>query len=109
MKYRVQVLCRPVLAPGFALAGLRPVTAATPSEAASALRNLLAQPDTGVVLVDESLHDQLPPELRRDLARRALPLVVPCPAPRWQGEEAGIDRYIAELLRQAIGYRVRLT
>lgn len=109
MRCRVQVLCRPALAPGFALAGLRPVLAATPGEAATALRTLAAQPDAGVILVDEGLHEQLPVDLRRDLARRALPLVVPCPGPRWGGQEAGLDRYIAELLRQAIGYRVRLT
>lgn len=109
MRYRVQVLCRPALAPGFALAGLRPVLATSPGEATAAIRALTAQPDAGVLLVDEGLHEQLPPELRRDLARRALPLVVPCPGPRWGGPEAGLDRYIAELLRQAIGYRVRLT
>lgn len=109
MRYTVQVLCRPALGPGFALAGVRPVVVETPGEAATAIRGLLAQPETGILLVDEGLHEHLPAELRRDVARRALPLVVPFPGPRWTGEEAGMDRYIAELLRQAIGYRVRLT
>lgn len=109
MSYRVQVLCRPAVAPGFQLSGLRPRTATSVGEATAAIRDLVSNPRAGVLLVEEGLFDALPADLHRELARRALPLIVPFPGPRWLPIEEGVDRYISELLRQAIGYRVRLT
>ena len=107
----MRVLCRPEVAAGFALAGLRAVPATTTAAAALRLRELMREPDTGVVLVEERLHDALPVEVRRRLARRPLPMVVPFPGPAWaeraEGAE-GAEAYVIELLRQVIGYRVRL-
>ena len=45
---------------------------------------------------------------RRALARRPLPMVVPFPIPRRALAAPAPDAFIAELLRQAIGYRVRI-
>lgn len=106
--YGVRVLCRPEIAAGFALAGLRPVEAATAQEGGERLRDLLSQADVGVVLVEEGFYDRLPEDLRRQVGRRPLPMVVPFPGPAWvpRGDEA--ETYIVELLRQVIGYRVRL-
>ncbi len=108
MSYAVRVLCRPAVATGLGLAGLRPVEAETSGQALNRVLALAADPDTGVLLVEDTLHELLPLEVRRELARRPLPLLVPFPGPRWSPAEEGMDRYIAELLRQAIGYRVRL-
>ncbi len=109
MSFTVRVLCRPAVAPGFLLAGLRPIEVETAGQAQNRLLDLAAAPGTGVLLMEEELFDRLPVELRRELARRPLPLLVPFPSPRWRSAEEGVDSYIAELLRQAIGYRVRLT
>jgi vacuolar-type H+-ATPase subunit F/Vma7 len=109
VSYTVRVLCRPALAPGFLLAGLRPIEVETAGQAQTRLLALAADPGAGILLVEEELFDRLPVEFRRELARRPLPLLVPFPSPRWQTAEAEVDGYIAELLRQAIGYRVRLT
>ncbi len=108
MSYHVRVLCPPQVAAGFALAGLRPIEAAGPEEGVERLREVLGQPDVGVVLVDQEFYERLPDDLRRLLGRRPLPMVVPFPGPAWgaRGEEA--ESYIVELLRQVIGYRVRL-
>ena len=84
---------------------------ALPRSAAAAelrLRELGRQPDTGVLLVEERLHEALPVELRRRLARRPLPMVVPFPGPAWAERPEGAEAYVIELLRQVIGYRVRL-
>lgn len=108
MSYTVRVVCRPAVSAGFALTGLRPVEAETSGQAVNRVLALANDPATGVLLVEDTLHAALPPEVRRDLARRALPLLVPFPGPHWVAGEEGIDRYIADLLRQAIGYRVRL-
>lgn len=108
MRDRVRVLCRPAIAAGFRLAGLAPDEAEDAADGARRLGALLEQPDTGVVLVEERFHAALSDADRRVLARRALPLVVPFPAPAWAPAAEGPEAFIAELLRRAIGYRVRL-
>lgn len=108
MKTQVRVLCGPDVATGFGLAGLRAVPAVSGAAAESALRDLVREPDTGVLLVEERLHDALPADLRRRLARRPLPMVVPFPGPAWAERAEGAEAYVIELLRQVIGYRVRL-
>jgi vacuolar-type H+-ATPase subunit F/Vma7 len=108
MAYGVRVLARPEVGTGFSLAGLRPVEVASPDQARERLPELLATPDVGVVLVEEGLYEGLPEELRRQLGRRPLPLVVPFPEPAWVRRAELAEAYIVELLRQVIGYRVRL-
>jgi len=108
MSYRVEVVCRPEAAAGFALAGFRPAQAESNPEGAVLLRALLARPQVGVILVDEKFLEALDDETRRRIAARPLPLVVPFPGPNWAPTPSGPDAYIIELLRQAIGYRVRL-
>ena len=108
MRYRVQVLCRPAIAAGFRLAGLRPDTATDAAEGARRLTAMLQEPDVGVVLAQADFLAALPESERRALARRPLPMVVPFPTPTWAPEEAAPEAFIAELLRRAIGYRVRL-
>lgn len=108
MSLSVQALCRLETAPGFALAGLAPQEAATAGEGARKLLEMLDLPGLGVLLVEEPFYDALPEESRRQLGRRTLPMVVPFPAPAWAERAAGPEAYILEILRQAIGYRVRL-
>jgi vacuolar-type H+-ATPase subunit F/Vma7 len=105
---RVRVLCRPAIAAGFRLAGFTPDEAENAAEGARRLAALIEQPDAGVVLVQQDFYAALPEADRRGLARRPLPLVVPFPAPSWAPPLEGPEAFITELLRQAIGYRVRL-
>jgi vacuolar-type H+-ATPase subunit F/Vma7 len=100
------VLCDPAVEPGFALASLR-VRTSDPAGAASALEELATEPRTGVVLVQSDLYDAAAgPELRR-LERQTLPVLLPFPGPRWAARPSA-EEYVVELLRRAIGYRVRL-
>jgi len=103
----LRVVCRPAIADGFALAGVRALAAADALEAARVIDALLETPEVGVVLVDQALHDELPEERRRALEARALPVVVPFPGPRRE-EGPPPESELLELLRRAIGYRVRL-
>ena len=108
MAHTVRVMSPPAVGAGFALAGLAPLDVADPEEGAARLRQLLSDAATGVVLLEDRLYDALPDELRRDLGRQPLPLVVPFPGPAWLAREEAAEAYIVELLRQVIGYRVRL-
>jgi len=105
---RVRVLCRPAVAAGFRLAGLDAVEAGDPGEGARRLVRLLDEEELAVVLVEDDFHGSLSEAERRALGRLALPMVVPFPAPAWTRPAEGPEAFIAELLRQAIGYRVRL-
>lgn len=107
MTGRVRVVCRPPAAPGFALAGLAVDPVPEAADPALVLAPLLARDDTAVVLLDEAVYDALPPDLRRRINRSTRPVVVPFPGPGWAGAGSAEDR-VVELLRHAIGYRVRL-
>jgi vacuolar-type H+-ATPase subunit F/Vma7 len=63
----------------FMLAGLRPVEVESPVEGAALLSRLAERPEVGLVLVEDSIHQSLNEDTRRDLARRPLPMVVPFP------------------------------
>jgi vacuolar-type H+-ATPase subunit F/Vma7 len=105
--YTLRVVCRPALQEGFALAGVRALPAADARECARLLERLVAEPETGVLLVEDALYRALPDEVREPLERRAVPVVVPFPGP--QREEApAAEVELVEMLRRAIGYRVRL-
>jgi len=108
VSYGVRVLSRPVVAAGFGLAGTRVLEADTTEDGIACLRDLLVQPDVGVVLVEEGLHERLPEDVRRRLGRNPLPMVVPFPGPAWEERPEVAESYIVELLRRVIGYRVRL-
>jgi vacuolar-type H+-ATPase subunit F/Vma7 len=108
MSYAVRVVCRPETASGFGLAGLAPVEVEADAAGVDRLREVLGRPDTGVALVEDTLYRRLPDDVRRRLARSPLPMVVPFPGPTWAAPTAAAESYIIDLLRQVIGYRVRL-
>jgi vacuolar-type H+-ATPase subunit F/Vma7 len=106
----VEVVCRPGVASGFALAGLRPHVADDAEEAARTIHALLTDPATrpAVLLLEEGLQSGLPPALARRLSREPGTLTVPFPSPRAARAAGEAERFLLEILRQAIGYRVRL-
>lgn len=106
--YGLRVLCRPEVAAGFGLAGLKSGEVTTPDAGAAAVRELLSAPEAGVALIEDRFYDALPDDLRRRLGRRPLPMLVPFPGPAWTERPEAPEAYIVELLRQVIGYRVRL-
>ena len=107
MTFGVRVLCRPVTAAGFALAGIAADAGDDQGAVEAALRSLLARGDLGVVLLEESLYAALAPDLRTLVDRVAQPVVVPFPGPAWRAAPSA-EEQVVELLRRAIGYRVRL-
>ena len=101
------VIASPGLSAGFSLAGVHVVRAADAQAASNELRRLLEEPSTSVVIIDEPLYRELPEDQRRSLTRTPKPVVIPVPGPDWT-EESTAHEYIVEILRRAIGYRVRL-
>jgi vacuolar-type H+-ATPase subunit F/Vma7 len=104
---RLAVITSPGLSAGFALAGVPVVEAADGMQAARQIDRLVDELNAGIVIMDEPLYRDLPEEVRRGLQRSALPVVISVPGPDWTSESTAHD-YIVEILRRAIGYRVRL-
>lgn len=107
MTHTLHVVCRPSVCDGFALAGVHALAAIDGVEAAAVLRELVARAEPGVVFVEESLHAALPEALRASLEQRAVPVVIPFPGPR-SGPRPSAEEQLVEMLRVAIGHRVRL-
>lgn len=103
----MRVVCRPEVAPGFELAGLRADTAIDGASARARLTALADDPGVGIVLLEERLQRALPTDFAQRLERQPRPLVAPFPSPRFEGAEAA-EEAVLEILRRAIGYRVRL-
>lgn len=107
MSHRVGVVCDPFVALGFRLAGLAPRVASRGAEARARLDEMMGDEGLGVILVQETLVPDLvsrPPGDRRS----GLPLLVPFPGPELERPPGEARAYVEELLRQAVGYRVRL-
>lgn len=107
MSQRVAVVADPAVALGFRLAGLRPVAVESKSAAATLLGRLADEPEWGVILVQEDLMPEASPAAP-SRAGTGLPILVPFPAPTRERPPGEAEAYVANLLRRAVGYRVRL-
>ncbi|HTR50396.1 MAG TPA: V-type ATP synthase subunit F [Kofleriaceae bacterium] len=105
MKTALRVLCRRPTAIGIALAGIAPIEADDAEAAAAALARTH---DAGIVLVEQALYDALPPALVRAIRRAGSPILLPFPGPAAAARAAAPEQELLEVLRRAIGYRVRL-
>lgn len=102
MRATVRVICRPELVAGFGLTGVETLAAATQDEASTQIARISRSTPDQVLLVQEDLlADGSVP------GRQDLPLIVPFPGPD-RTETSDAEATIVEILRRAIGYRVRL-
>jgi len=109
MKVAIRVVCRHETALGIALAGVAPIEAATGAEAAEALAALAHTPGKGgVVLVEAALYNALPPATVRQLRKDGAPVLQPFPGPAALAPGVVPEQELLEVLRRAVGYRVRL-
>jgi len=107
MSERVGVIADPVATVGFRLAGLKPRVVESAEGAAAALDEMLRDPRWGVILVQEDLMPSPEPGSAQR-ASSGLPILVPFPSPGLERTLGDAEAYVAELLRRAVGYRVRL-
>jgi len=104
---QLMVITSPGLSAGFALAGVLVFDASDGADAARQTGHLVDEMNAGVIIMDEPLYEDLPEEIKRDLRKSAHPVVIPVPGPDWMTETTAHE-YIVEILRRAIGYRVKL-
>lgn len=91
---------------GFTLSGVTQFIA-SPDEAESGIQKGMADPECGVVIIDERLLAGIGEERFREMEKRWFGLLIVLPAPEKIGEEG--EDYAERLIRRVIGYHVRLT
>jgi len=105
----ITVVSRRPAALGLGLAGLPCREAADGEQAAAAIAALARGPGGGgLILIERTLYDALPAALRRQLRRDGLPILMPFPGPTLAALAPPPEEELLEILRQSIGYRLRL-
>ncbi len=109
MRAAIRVICRHPTALGVALAGVAPIEAESGADAAAALAKLASTPAKGgLVLVESELYDALPAATRRQIRKDGAPILMPFPGPAPLGPGVAPEQELLEVLRRAVGYRLRL-
>jgi vacuolar-type H+-ATPase subunit F/Vma7 len=90
---------------GFSLAGITHY-AVDPAEAGEELESVMAEPDNGLVIIDERLVRGEIEERLREMEKGWSGILLVLPSPEKLPAEA--EDYAARLIRRAIGYHVRL-
>ncbi len=90
---------------GFSLAGIAEYSA-EPEDAEEMLIEIMADPDTGLIIIDERMLNGVSEEKISEMEQRweGIFLVLPSPVK----PSAEIEDYAERLIRKAIGYHVRL-
>lgn len=128
MKRTVEVVCSEAVAPGMATTGIRVHVVEDADAALARIGEIRDRGEAGVVLLEEELHGELEaaghlplrgggdaPAGEADVEReegeaaagRAAPAILPFPGPVW-AERPPAEEYVLEILRRAVGYRVKL-
>ena len=102
---RLLVLTTRELAAGYRLAGVTVLEVASSDDAATQLEDLLERED-GVIAVHAPFFHGFPGPVRRRLAARLTPLVVPLPAGMTDAQAGDRRTRLLEMLRQAVGYEI---
>jgi vacuolar-type H+-ATPase subunit F/Vma7 len=103
---KLVVITDPTLALGFRLAGVDVYTAGTAEEAQRLLLALMAEGEAGVIAVNADYLAVLDEPTRRRIEASYKPVVVGLPSGAAIAPGERRSRYIAELIRRAIGFRI---
>jgi V/A-type H+-transporting ATPase subunit F len=104
---RLAVITDRATATGFRMAGAETFEAATAEELRAKVQELIKSDRYGLIAVSDQLGTDLGDEVNRLMKHRALPVILPFPVPREGQVESG-EAYLARLVKQAIGFYVKL-
>lgn len=104
----VEAVCTEAVAPALRAAGIPVRMAGSAEEAVERIQEIAGRGEVGIVLLESGLHDELEAEGRLPGGGRLQgAAVLRFPGPVWV-ERPPEEEYILELLRRAVGYRVKL-
>lgn len=104
----ILVIGEPEIIEGFALTGARIRPESDPARAERILENLLNSREADIIVVTESLFEQIPEKTRILAENSGRPIFLTLPRPA--GIEAWGERedLISRIIRRAIGYRLKI-
>lgn len=105
MFYRVCFLTDQDISTGFRLGGADVVAVKNEEDCLRAFQELLQDSRIGLIVIQENFLPSIEREYSRKLKQRDWPLIISYPSPRPIGEEKD---HIAEMVKEAIGYYVKL-
>ena len=100
------IITTPDLAPGFELAGAEVLAVTKIDEVEAKLRDLLEKEETSLIAIKRGLLEALPSRLRRQINTTYRPAVMAIPGSGHTESDDAHQRYIAEMIRRAIGYQL---
>lgn len=101
MKSRLAVIGDARLVEGFQLAGVENLFPVAEAGFQPALEKLLAQPEFGILVVNESMLAGIDWRLKKKLDALAYPVIIPLPAPGQTSEEGDAIR---SMIKRALGF-----
>ncbi|HRC44420.1 MAG TPA: V-type ATP synthase subunit F [Nitrospira sp.] len=93
---------------GFRLAGVEVAEVSAKEEAAARLMTLLRAKDPGIVIYNDEYRTGLPEKSQIELEESVSPVFYAVPVAQASGKGEPRERYLARLLRRAIGYQLKL-
>lgn len=104
---RLAVITDPGTATGFRMAGIETHEVSDIHQMRSKVLELMKTDSYGLIAVSEELGGDLGDEINRMIKYRALPVILPFPLPKGGVVESG-EEYLSKLVKQAIGFYVKL-
>ena len=101
VKSKIIAIGDPPLAMGFQLAGLQNVLLVTKDDFQKTLEETIANPDYGIIIVNEKMLNDIDWRLRKKLDTIAYPVVVPVPDVSGESKEGD---EIRGLIKRALGF-----
>lgn len=93
---------------GFALTGARIRPESDPARAEQILHNLRTSRESDIVVITESLFEQLPEKTRVLLESAGRPIFLTLPRPAGMEALGEREDLISRIIRRAIGYRLKI-
>jgi vacuolar-type H+-ATPase subunit F/Vma7 len=108
--YKVLAILPKELGAGFALTGMDVRRVTSNEDAETTLAEVVDDEQYGLIVVDESLTEEMDQRTLHRYMERNVPLIIPIPAQLiWQDiEEVQQDDYVAKLIRHAVGYQLNI-
>jgi vacuolar-type H+-ATPase subunit F/Vma7 len=104
---RLMVITTPDLAPGFQLAGVEAFAVENVNQAEAILEELLTGDEASLIVVRQGLLEAMGTRLQHQVRRSYRPAVIAIPGSIPTITASGRrQRYISELIRRAIGFRI---
>ncbi len=100
------VITTPDLAPGFQLAGAETFAVESIEEAETVLHQLLEGGEASLIVVRQDLLGAMHPHLQRQIEASYRPVVMAIPGGTPTAQPEQHRRYIADLIRRAIGFHI---